>query len=242
MEPVSLPRLSLAERDRRYALVRAAMAENGLDCILAPENTGEWDACQPDIRYLTTIGGGGTAAAAIFPARGIPCNRSGAARVEFCARNQGWVLHIRRPPRAAGGDGTRDRRRGERQEPVPIGRGSKVCCVSDGTNVARAAALEAHFRSRFVDASRSCTNTGQVKARGIRPDRAAQRSARMTRIRKRVRKRQGRGHRARALRGDDGGPHPNGGEVPAMLLIGIGKAPSQTFLMPTFRALGEATF
>ena len=96
MDPVSLPRLGLAERDRRHAAVRAAMAEAGLDCIVAPQNTGEWDACQPDTRYLTSIGGGGTAAAAVFPAEGEPAAIvREPRRVEFWRAAQGWIADIR---------------------------------------------------------------------------------------------------------------------------------------------------
>ena len=72
------------------------MAEQGLDCILAPQNTGEWDACQPDVRYLTTIGGGGTAAAAVFPAGASPspsCASPGG--VAFWRAAQDWVGDIR---------------------------------------------------------------------------------------------------------------------------------------------------
>ena len=64
MQDVKLPAFSLVERDRRYQAVRYEMAARGIDCLIAPQNTGEWDACQPDARYLTSIGGGGTAVAA----------------------------------------------------------------------------------------------------------------------------------------------------------------------------------
>ena len=66
MADVNLPSFSSTERDRRYEAVRHEMAARGIDCLIAPQNTGEWDACQPDARYLTSIGGGGTAVAVVL--------------------------------------------------------------------------------------------------------------------------------------------------------------------------------
>ena len=63
---------SLEERDRRYTAVRARMAARGLDYLLIPHNTGDWDNYQPDLRYLSCIGGGGMAAALVFPLSGTP--------------------------------------------------------------------------------------------------------------------------------------------------------------------------
>src|SRR5207302_4612222 len=51
------PRFSLAERDRRWAAVRAEMAKAGVDVLVGSNNTGHWDHWQSDIRYLTQIGG-----------------------------------------------------------------------------------------------------------------------------------------------------------------------------------------
>ena len=39
----SAPRFSRDERDRRYADVREAMRGRGIDCLLIPHHTGEWD-------------------------------------------------------------------------------------------------------------------------------------------------------------------------------------------------------
>ena len=65
------PRFSLAERDRRWQAVRARMAEQGLDAIITPQNTGHSMDFQSNTRYLTHCGGGGDAdIAAVFPLEG----------------------------------------------------------------------------------------------------------------------------------------------------------------------------
>jgi Xaa-Pro dipeptidase len=60
------PRFSIAERDRRWKLVRALMVRDGLDAFIAPENTGHYEHWQSDARYLTQIGGNCVDAAAII--------------------------------------------------------------------------------------------------------------------------------------------------------------------------------
>ncbi|MEA2640458.1 MAG: Xaa-Pro dipeptidase [Chloroflexota bacterium] len=66
------PRFSLAERDRRWAAVRAEMAKAGVDVLVGSNNTGHWDHWQSDIRYLTQIGGHSVDAAVVFPIAGEP--------------------------------------------------------------------------------------------------------------------------------------------------------------------------
>ena len=98
---IDLPRFSIAERDRRYAAVRSEMAVRGLDCLIVPHNTGDWDSYQPDVRYLTCIGGGGSAAAAVFPIEDEPiafCRE--APRAAFWKRAQDWVSDVRAPQNA----------------------------------------------------------------------------------------------------------------------------------------------
>jgi Xaa-Pro dipeptidase len=67
---MSIPQLSLQERDRRYKIVRAEMAQRGIDCLLLPANTGRWEQLQGDSRYLTTIGGFATEVFTVFPREG----------------------------------------------------------------------------------------------------------------------------------------------------------------------------
>ena len=91
-----LPRLSLTEKERRYSLVKHEMIKRGLECLIIPQNTGEWDACQADARYLSTIGGGGTALGIVFPVEGEPIAIvREPRRVEFWVAAQDWVKDIR---------------------------------------------------------------------------------------------------------------------------------------------------
>jgi Xaa-Pro aminopeptidase len=60
------PRFSLAERDRRWRLIRELMAREGLDAFIAPENTGHYDHWQSDVRYLTQVGANCVDAAALI--------------------------------------------------------------------------------------------------------------------------------------------------------------------------------
>ena len=67
VEKLAVPRFSLAERDRRWRLVRQLMAEEGLDVIVTAVNTGHWDHFQANTRYLTSVDGNCDEAAAVFP-------------------------------------------------------------------------------------------------------------------------------------------------------------------------------
>lgn len=65
------PRFSLQERDRRWAAVRAMMAEANIDVIVCPNNTGHSTDFQANCRYLSHVGGGGDAdIAVVFPLEG----------------------------------------------------------------------------------------------------------------------------------------------------------------------------
>jgi Xaa-Pro aminopeptidase len=85
---------SLAERDRRYKLVRAAMAEKGIDVLLLPANHSRWEQMMADSRYITTIGGFGTETFTVFPANGEVTaylfNRAG-----WWKKAQNWVADVR---------------------------------------------------------------------------------------------------------------------------------------------------
>ncbi len=65
-----LPKISLKERDRRYRLVRKAMAAQGFDVLLLPANHSRWEQMMADSRYLTSIGGFGTEVLTVFPISG----------------------------------------------------------------------------------------------------------------------------------------------------------------------------
>lgn len=93
---LDMSRLSLEERDRRWARVRQAMAERDLACIISPPHTGHWEMFQADTRYLTHIGGNCSETACVFPREGevtaIVLNRP-----EFWARAQNWITDLRTP-------------------------------------------------------------------------------------------------------------------------------------------------
>jgi Xaa-Pro dipeptidase len=95
---LDVPRLSLPERDRRWARVREAMDQRDLACIITPPHTGHWEMFAADTRYLTHIGGNNSETACVFPREGevtaVVLNRP-----EFWARTQNWVTDIRTPKR-----------------------------------------------------------------------------------------------------------------------------------------------
>jgi Xaa-Pro aminopeptidase len=62
------PRFSIAERDRRWKLVRTTMAAQGIDVIVCPNNTGHSTDFQANCRWLSHVGGGSDAdIAVVFP-------------------------------------------------------------------------------------------------------------------------------------------------------------------------------
>jgi Xaa-Pro aminopeptidase len=67
---LELPRLSLAERDRRYAAVRKEMATRGLDAIVLWGWPTMWDFYTANARYLSPIGGNAEFNVLVFPADG----------------------------------------------------------------------------------------------------------------------------------------------------------------------------
>jgi len=95
------PRFSLAERDRRWNLVREAMERENVDCVIAPNNTGHSTHFQAEARYLSHVGGGGDAdVACVFPLQGDV-----AAVATSCERWRGvqdWVTDLREARRAYG--------------------------------------------------------------------------------------------------------------------------------------------
>ncbi len=96
------PRFSLAERDRRWKAVRAKMAEQNIDVIVTPQNTGHSMDFQANTRYLTHCGGGGDAdIAAVFPLEGevTAIATSAAARWPTV---QDWTKDVREARREYG--------------------------------------------------------------------------------------------------------------------------------------------
>ncbi len=242
MQDVKLPAFSLAERDRRYQAVRHEMAARGIDCLIAPQNTGEWDACQPDARYLTSIGGGGTAVAAVLPIDGPPIAIiRDTRRTEFWKRAQDWVTEVR---------GTVGGRWGEAMAGAvhDLGCGharigiaglAEVLRFPDGTVVHGefAALREALPDAMFVNATDFMHDLRMVKsAEEIAMIERAQACA--DAISEAAFATARSGTTEHEVYAEMMAAHiRNGGEVPAMLLLGIGEAPNQTHLLPTIRQL-----
>ena len=95
-ELFDMARLSIAERDSRWARVRQAMAARDLSCIITPPHTGHWEHFQADTRYLSHIGGNCSETACVFPLEGevmaVALNRP-----EWWKRTQNWVTNVRTP-------------------------------------------------------------------------------------------------------------------------------------------------
>ena len=96
------PRFSLAERDRRWKAVREKMAEQHLDVIVTPQNTGHSMDFQANTRYLTHCGGGGDAdIAAVFPLNGAVTAIATTANPRWTT-TQDWTTDVREARREYG--------------------------------------------------------------------------------------------------------------------------------------------
>jgi Xaa-Pro aminopeptidase len=89
-----IPQLSIQERDRRYKVVRAEMAQRGIDCLLLPANTGRWEQMQADSRYVSSIGGFGTEVFTVFPREG-EVTAYIFNRAAWWKQAQQWVADVR---------------------------------------------------------------------------------------------------------------------------------------------------
>ncbi len=96
------PRFSLTERDRRWKAVRSKMAEQNIDVIVTPQNTGHSMDFQANTRYLTHCGGGGDAdIAAVFPLNGAVTAIATTANPRWTA-TQEWITDVREARREYG--------------------------------------------------------------------------------------------------------------------------------------------
>lgn len=66
-----VPMLSLAERDRRWQMLRERMVVEGIDCLLLVGNDIKWGMGLANMRYVTHIGSS-SGAYAVFPMTGEP--------------------------------------------------------------------------------------------------------------------------------------------------------------------------
>ena len=95
-ERLELPRLSIAERDRRWAETRAEMRKRGLDCLVLWGWPAMWDFCTANARYLCPIGGNAENNTLIFPLEGEPTSFVFMPTfVEYWKRAQDWVPDVR---------------------------------------------------------------------------------------------------------------------------------------------------
>jgi Xaa-Pro dipeptidase len=93
---LELPRLSLRERDRRWAAVRAQMHARELDAIVLWGWPLMWDFCTANARYLCPIGGNAEFNVLVFPLTGEPTSFVQMPTfLEGWRSAQDWVADIR---------------------------------------------------------------------------------------------------------------------------------------------------
>lgn len=93
---IEFPRFSMQERDRRWALVRAQMDRENLDCIVLWGWPAVWDFCVANARYLCPVGGNAEFNILVFPRHGDPtCYVQMPTFVEGWRRAQEWVPDVR---------------------------------------------------------------------------------------------------------------------------------------------------
>ncbi len=240
--PLVAPKFTLAERNRRWAAVRTAMQRRGLAALIFPHATGDWDNLQPDLRYMSCIGGGGMAAALVFPLAGEPIAavREG-RRIGWWRAAQDWIADVRSPPqfRWSAFFAEALAERGLSSERIGIvGLGGVLRepegIMAQGEFVALCAALP---HARFEPATdilyairkrKSAEEIGMVEK--------AQRSADAISAALRETARPGVAEHeifAAMVAADI----RHGGETPSMLLLGTGPTMWQTQMQPSFRAL-----
>ena len=89
-----IPLPSIAERDRRYRLVRDMMARESLDVLLLPANHSRWEQLMADSRYLSGMGGVATEVFTVFPLEG-KVTAFVFNRANWWKRAQNWVTDVR---------------------------------------------------------------------------------------------------------------------------------------------------
>lgn len=91
-----IPKFTIAERERRWGLVRQRMAMERIDAIFVPPHTGLFDTQQANTRYLTGLGGNHWTLASVFPLEGdVTVFTSADVHPEICRLRQDWVTDIR---------------------------------------------------------------------------------------------------------------------------------------------------
>jgi|GEM_PF-1179245 Xaa-Pro aminopeptidase len=90
------PRLSLQERERRFAAVRDRMKQRSIDCVVIRSDSSKWDAGSAEGRYLSHIGGNGEDGYVIFDIKEEPVFIIwGPDHISNWLEIQGWTKDIR---------------------------------------------------------------------------------------------------------------------------------------------------
>ena len=93
---LELPRLSRAERDRRWSMTREQMQARGIDCLVLWGWPAMWEFSTANARYLSPIGGNAENNTLIFPLQGEPTSFVFMPTfVEYWKRAQDWVSDVR---------------------------------------------------------------------------------------------------------------------------------------------------
>lgn len=93
---LELPRMSIAERDRRWSTTRRQMQERGIDCLVLWGWPAMWDFSTANARYLSPIGGNAENNTLVFPLAGEPTSFVFMPTfVEYWKRAQDWVGDVR---------------------------------------------------------------------------------------------------------------------------------------------------
>lgn len=121
MDHKTLLHFSMAERDRRWARVRALMAADGIEVIVVPPHTGHHDHFSAYSRYLSALGGFSFEVAVVFPYEGeVTAVTVPDVAPEHWRARQDWVADIRRHGRDFG-EGIIKRLKELRLGPMRIG-------------------------------------------------------------------------------------------------------------------------
>jgi Xaa-Pro aminopeptidase len=95
-ERLELPRMSMAERDRRWSSMRAEMRKRGIDCLVLWGWPAMWDFATANARYLSPIGGNAENNTLIFPLEGEPTSFVFMPTfIDYWRRAQDWVTDVR---------------------------------------------------------------------------------------------------------------------------------------------------
>jgi len=93
---LELPRMSIAERDRRWTVTREQMRARGIECLILWGWPAMWDFSTANARYLCPIGGNAENNTLIFPLCGEPTSFVFMPTfVEYWKRAQDWVSDVR---------------------------------------------------------------------------------------------------------------------------------------------------